>query len=110
MASRIVHDALITPLAGTGDGTILSFEDHLLRRFGSAQVIRLRPGESFRMRRALGDEVWAVLEGAAAFQLEDMRPSSPSAGVVQSLKAESPVRLLVPFEVRMEVSSITETV
>jgi hypothetical protein len=100
-----VHDVLVTPLSTGGPGalSILSFEDHLLRRFGSVQLVRLEPGETFRGLRASADEVWALIEGGAEFHLEDTRPISPTLGVLQLVITEGPTRLLVPFGVRLQV-------
>jgi hypothetical protein len=104
-AGKAVHDVLVTPLPTGGPGalSILSFEDHLLRRFGSAQLVRLEPGETFSGLRASADEVWALIEGGAEFHLEDTRPISPTLGVLQSVVADGPTRLLVPFGVRLRV-------
>ena len=100
-----IHDVLLTPLASAPAGrqAILAFEDHLLRRFGSAEVIRLGPGEAFRVLREKADEIWALLDGAAEFLLEDTRPTSPTLGVKQAVRMDSPARLLVPFGVQLEV-------
>ena len=101
----VIHDVLLTPLstAPAGRQAILAFEDHLLRRFGSAEVVRLGPGEPFRVLREKADEIWALLDGAAEFLLEDTRPTSPTLGVKQAVRMDSPARLLVPFGVQLEV-------
>jgi hypothetical protein len=108
-----IHDALIAPLAPAASGAaslaVLAFEDHLLRRFGSAEVIRLSAGADFQILRAKADEVWALLEGAAGFDLEDTRTFSPTRGAHQVLRVETPTRLLVPFGVRLRIQSTTET-
>jgi len=100
-----IHDVLLTPLssAPAGRQAILAFEDHLLRRFGSAEVVRLGPGETFRVLRGKADEVWALLEGAAEIQLEDQRSTSPTLAVSQAVRMETPTRLLLPFGVRLLV-------
>jgi hypothetical protein len=104
-ATSSIHDVLLTPLTAAADGrqAILGFEDHLLRRFGSAELIRLRPGESFLVLRAMADEIWVLLDGAAEFELTDKRPISPTGGASQSLRMGSSARLLVPFGVRLRV-------
>jgi hypothetical protein len=101
----VIHDVLLTPLssAPAGRQAILAFEDHLLRRFGSAEVVRLGPGQAFRVMREKADEVWALLEGAAEFQLEDQRSTSPTLAVSQAVRMETPTRLLLPFGVRLLV-------
>jgi mannose-6-phosphate isomerase-like protein (cupin superfamily) len=102
-----VHDALVTPLAlgGSGVHAVLSFDDHLLRRFGAAQVVRLDAGDRFRALRVTADEVWVLLEGAAEVRLEDTRPDSPTHDVRQAVALDAPTRLLVPFGVRFEVEA-----
>lgn len=109
-----IHDTLIAPLApapaGAASLAVLAFEDHLLRRFGSTEVIRLTAGADFQILRAKADEVWALLEGAAEFDLEDTRTFSPTCGAHQALHVVTPTRLLVPFGVRMRIQSAAETV
>lgn len=100
-----IHDVVLTPLGSTPDGSraILAFEDHLLRRFGSVELIRLGAGEAFRVLREMADEIWALLDGAADFELTDTRPASPTSGEAQSFHVDSPTRILVPFGVRLRV-------
>ena len=104
-AGAAVHDVLVTtlPTGGPGAQSVLSFEDHLLRRFGSAQLVRLEPGDTFSCLRASADEVWALVEGGAELHLEDTRPISPTLGALQSVIADGPTRVLVPFGVRLRV-------
>ncbi len=63
-----IHDLYLKPLpssAGAGGmrTSILTDQDHLLRRFGLAEAVRLGVGETTGLRlRAVADEVWALLE------------------------------------------------
>jgi len=101
-----IHDVLVTALPGSSSRQpMVAFEDHLLRRFGSAEILRLRSGEVFRVLRTTADEVWVLVEGAAHFRLEDTRSSSPTDGRRQQMRADRPTRLLLPFGVRLEVTA-----
>jgi hypothetical protein len=106
-----IHDALLTPLpsASADRRVILTFEDHLLRRFGTAEIIRLDQGETFQVVRGMADEIWALLDGVAEFELEDTRPDSPTLGASQSIRMDSPARLLVPFGVRLLVRPTSQS-
>lgn len=107
-----IHDALVTPLTPDEDGRlpILAFEDHLLRRFGRVEIVRLNPGLGFRVLRIKADEVWTLIEGSADLRLEDTRAGSPTSGARQSVVAESPTRVLIPFGVRLHVSTASAAV
>jgi hypothetical protein len=105
----MIHDALVTDLApAAGRLPIVSFEDHILRRFGAADILRLSGGEAVRALRASADEVWVLVEGAAHFLLEDTRPDSPTYGLRPHIQASRPTRLLLPFGVRLEVRADPE--
>jgi len=107
----MIRDALVTPLSATRERqAIVAFEDHLLRRFGSAETLRLGGKDVFRVLRATADEVWALVEGAAQFDLEDTRPFSPTAGLRSRIRATTPTRLLLPFGVRLGVRPDPEAV
>jgi hypothetical protein len=100
-----IHDALLTSLASDEAGrlAVVAFEDHLLRRFGRAEILRLRPGEGFAVLRVMADEVWTLIEGSAQLELEDTRAASPTTGARHSTKMDTPARLLLPFGVRLHV-------
>jgi len=103
-----IHDGLVTPLAPSsrpwGEAMpIVAFQDHLLRRFGRTELIRLRDQGEFEGRRRVADEVWALLEGAADVYLEDGRQDSPTRGVRQTQRLDAPTRLLLPFGVHLRI-------
>jgi hypothetical protein len=103
-----IHDGLITPLAPSSRSwgeamPILAFQDHLLRRFGRIELIRLRDEGEFEGRRTVADEVWALVEGAADVLLADERQDSPTRGARQSHRLEAPTRLLLPFGVHLRI-------
>lgn len=58
---------------------LLKDEDHLLRRFGQAEVRQVseQDGEFFTIR-AIADEIWALLDGNANVILIDKRAKSPT--------------------------------
>jgi hypothetical protein len=102
-AELAIHDVLLTPLAPAAAGrqALLAFEDHLLRRFGSLELVRLDPGDTFGVSRRVADEVWILLDGAVHVSLEDTRPSSPTFGSTATMRLQPHHRLLVPFGVRL---------
>lgn len=99
-----IHDVVIHPIEAKADRTpILRRDDHLLRRFGAAEILRLRPGETFSCLRRIADEVWAVLEGEGTLRLEDCRTDSPTTGLSETHRLPASTRILVPFGVRAEI-------
>ncbi len=79
---------------------ILRRSDHLLRCFALAEALQVSPQADPTMRRrALADEVWALLQGAVEFRWHDLRQDSPSQGVQFRLRRDEPTLLLVPFGV-----------
>ncbi len=80
----------------------LSDTDHLLRRFGQAEVRTLAAGQqTAEALRPVADQVWAILTGEVELRLEDRRAGSPSEGQVDvlSLTAAKPQAVLIPFGV-----------
>lgn len=106
-ASLSIHDVVVQPLSpdeiAAHRTTVLRRDDHLLRRFGAAEILRLAPGESLVLQRRVADEVWTLVEGVAGFILKDERPDSPTQGAIESLPLDPAQRLLIPFGVRAEV-------
>ena len=105
-----IHDLVIRPLEprpDPGGGLILPvlrFSDHLLRRFGGAEVLRLRLDHKVQLRvREAADEIWALLDGKAEFIWHDLRPDSPSRDHWQRISLEEPTLALVPFGVAFAV-------
>jgi hypothetical protein len=111
LGTQGIFDAVLAPLTPEADGrlTILAFEDHLLRRFGREEIIRLQPGEAFRILRGRADEVWILVDGSADLDLEDTRAVSPTSGERRSIKIVGPTRLLLPFGVRMDLRAVSPT-
>jgi mannose-6-phosphate isomerase-like protein (cupin superfamily) len=106
-APSLIHDVVVSQLHPE-DGRILALrrDDHLLRRFGAAEILRLNPGQTFGSLRKTADEIWAVLEGEADVRLEDQRPDSPTIGTSDSFRAVPDTRILVPFGVRAELRPV----
>lgn len=107
-----IHDlvALRLPAGPFGRGaerrTALSYSDHLLRRFGQADVVHLeRGGRLERKEEETADEAWALIEGEATFEWEDRRPSSPTAGGTATFAAHEPTTVLVPFGVAFRATA-----
>lgn len=104
-----IHDLFIRPLhIEQGSGGIrlevLKYSDHLLRRFGLAEIIFLESGQ---VRPAalqkVADEVWVLVEGSAQFAWRDLRSSSPTREAAFHLDCDQPTLVLVPFGVEFEV-------
>jgi hypothetical protein len=100
-----IHDLYIRPIEVIEDQGVkrwpaVSDTDHLLRRFGHAEVIRLTDKSKPRMRvREVADEVWALVDGSAEFIWHDLRPGSPSNDRQYSITCDEPTLVLVPFGV-----------
>ena len=59
-ASLSIHDVVVQALSpdetAANRTTVLRRDDHLLRRFGAAEILRLAPGESLDLQRRVADE------------------------------------------------------
>jgi dTDP-4-dehydrorhamnose 3,5-epimerase-like enzyme len=104
-----ISDLYLFPLQlDEGQLALLRRDDHLLRRFGQAEVRRFKAGvqSPFKLR-AVADEVWTPLHGVAQFTLIDLRPASPSENqsLEITLDAEQPQALLVPFGVACSIAT-----
>ena len=74
--------------------------DHLLRRFGQAEVVQAQPGPKTQLRsREIADEVWALIEGKVEFVWHDLRQDSPTYDRWHHLICDKPTLVLVPFGV-----------
>ena len=74
--------------------------DHLLRRFGQAEVVHALPEPHMRLRsREIADEVWALIEGMVEFAWHDLRQYSPTYDRWHHLTCDKPTLVLVPFGV-----------
>ncbi|MEN8240761.1 MAG: hypothetical protein ABFS17_02475 [Chloroflexota bacterium] len=87
---------------------VLSEDDHLLRRFGQLDLVRLQPDTRLSTHRQQGaDEIWVIVSGAVELTLTDMREESPTnqAKMEFSLLEENYQGVLIPFGVKAELSS-----
>jgi hypothetical protein len=107
-----IHDLFITPLevaqvGGTARLRLLGHSDHLLRRFGEAEVLRVQAGTTCGpYLRPIADDLWMLESGEAELFWRDDRLGSPSLGSQHRLLAQSPLLWLVPFGVAFGVRSI----
>ncbi|MFQ5942012.1 MAG: hypothetical protein ACE5JF_00505 [Anaerolineales bacterium] len=107
-----IHDLYIQALEleQNSEGSrlaVLRFSDHLLRRFGLAEIVFLAPEQAqHAVLREFADEVWALVAGAVEFQWQDQRPSSPTLGAAYQLNCDQPTLVLAPFGVEFEVRAI----
>ena len=105
MFEHPIHDMIL--LQRTKEGSpgvnlwpVLSFNDHLLRRFGFIQAIQIEPEHSIRPRvRELADELIFMLDGMITACLKDLRTESRSAGVIFRAALSAGDLLLIPFGV-----------
>jgi hypothetical protein len=100
-----IHDLWFRSIPSDGSNgvnlwTVLGFNDHVLRRFGCLQVIRVEAGEAteFRIRRR-ADEVWSLIEGRVECCWQDLRADSPSRDQIYRAELDLPTAVLVPFGV-----------
>jgi dTDP-4-dehydrorhamnose 3,5-epimerase-like enzyme len=107
-----IHDLLIRTLLLEQDSNgakleVLRYSDHLLRRFGFAEIVflesdQIRPAEL----RKIADEAWALVQGSAQFKWLDRRSSSPTRDATYQLDCDQPTLVLVPFGVEFEVRAV----
>jgi len=82
--------------------------DHLLRRFGSAELVRLDSNAPPRLRlRSVADEVWTLVQGEVVFRWHDLRDGSPSRGRRVDHRARVPTQVFAPFGVAFGVRALT---
>lgn len=108
-----IHDLFIRPLHIEQDSSgatldVIRYSDHLLRRFGFAEIVflesdQVRPAEL----RNLADEIWALVEGNAQFKWLDRRSSSPTCDATYQLDCDQPTLVLVPFGVEFTVQAVS---
>ncbi|HEY69751.1 MAG TPA: hypothetical protein G4O08_04110 [Anaerolineae bacterium] len=110
-----IHDLFTREIAVNKDDsdlhwTVLQATDHLLRRFGLAEVVRAsnnsKPGMKLRM---VADEVWALIEGRVEFVWHDLRTDSPTYGNQHRLSCERPTLVLAPFGVAFGFRPLDKT-
>ncbi len=86
--------------------TALAYKDHLLRRFGSLEVVRLTPGARLEpILREEADEVWVLVEGSADCVFRDLREGSPTSGRGFERTLTQPSRVFLPFGVAIGLSA-----
>jgi hypothetical protein len=93
------------------DGRLVAVgeNDHILRRFGQVDVVRLAPEYKYINHRVgSADEIWVLIEGQAKLVLSDLRDESPTKGIAQeiSLTSENPQAVLIPFGTRAKITSL----
>ncbi|MFV1859660.1 MAG: hypothetical protein ACC647_09970 [Anaerolineales bacterium] len=107
-----IHDLYIRPLDMMQDPEgsrleVLRYSDHLLRRFGLAEVVFVKTGQVRPATlREVADEVWALVEGSVRFSWKDLRSSSPTRGATYELNCDQPTLVLAPFGVEFEVRAV----
>lgn len=100
-----IHDLYIKPILlieepGSTRWPTLCDSDHILRRFGLAEVVRVQPEAPPKVHvREIADEVWALIEGQVEFYWHDLRKNSPTFDSKHRLICELPTLVLVPFGV-----------
>jgi hypothetical protein len=100
-----IHDLFIRQIPIKQEGattrwTALQDGDHLLRRFGLAEVVRAESNHQPSLQvRSVADEVWALLEGQVEFFWHDLRQDSPTHGEEHHTTCENPTLVLAPFGV-----------
>ena len=107
-----IHDLLIRSLHVEQDSNgasleVLRYSDHLLRRFGFAEVVFLESEQSRPvLLRKVADEAWALVEGGVQFRWLDLRSSSPTRDATYQLDCDQPTLVLVPFGVEFTVQAV----
>ncbi|MCW5876864.1 MAG: hypothetical protein KIS85_08275 [Anaerolineales bacterium] len=109
-ADFAIHDLLLFPLQqGEEALTLLSNQQHLLRRFGQLDLLTLHPGAPLDVGlRGEADRFYFALDGRVELQLEDRREHSPTRGaaLALTLDAAEPHGLLLPFGVACTLLAI----
>ena len=107
-----IHDLFAKPLVERASPSdtrlpLLTYRDHLLRRFGLAELVRLEPEAQTETRsRQVADEVWALADGQVEFSWHDLREGSPTQGAQFVLRCDRPTLVLVPFGVAFSVRAL----
>lgn len=111
-AGHPIHDLFIRPLESEARGPgraipLLRYSDHLLRRFGLAEVHHLPANDTFPLEaRPVADELWALISGRVRFDWYDQRADSPTGGAHHQLDCDRPTLVLVPFGVAFAISAL----
>ncbi len=100
-----IHDLYIKTILPIEESGVIRWptlldSDHILRRFGFAEVVRARPESPSKLNvREVADEVWALIEGRVEFHWHDLRQNSPTYDNQHRLIYARPTLMLVPFGV-----------
>jgi dTDP-4-dehydrorhamnose 3,5-epimerase len=107
-----IHDLIVRPIAVVEEPhaqrwIALRETDHILRRFGQAEVLRISPSafSTLHLRRR-ADEVWMLIDGRVEFLWRDMREDSPTFGRTHQITCHEPTQVLVPFGVAFGTRAI----
>ena len=104
-----IHDLHLHPIEAQESGkVVLRYNDHLLRRFGQAELRELAEGtQTDFILRVAADELWAVIDGAVSILLVDLRPNSPTYEKSDTylISVEDNQALLIPFGVAYAMES-----
>jgi dTDP-4-dehydrorhamnose 3,5-epimerase len=109
-----IHDLYIKPIRTKYDRGVTSWmplrdDDHLLRRFGQVEVVRMEPTAPPICRlREVADDLWALIDGSAELRFKDLRAVSPSQGGKFSLHVHESTLALVPFGVGFGIGALEE--
>ncbi len=107
-----IHDLVVRPLQATAHNgeealRLVGYSDHLLRRFGLAELWRLpAEGERPPQVRPIADELWALLGGSVQFRWHDQRADSPTRGAHFELECHQPTLVLAPFGVEFGIRAL----
>jgi hypothetical protein len=109
-----IHDLFIQKLEtieedGRSRLPVLSYDDHLLRRFGYVEMVHIDAMSPKEMQvRAMADEIWALIEGRVRFVWKDLRKTSPTQEETFELIAAEPTLVLAPFGVAFGVEALND--
>lgn len=98
-----IHDLYIKTIQPIEEPGVIRWptlrdSDHILRRFGFAEVVRALPESPLKLTvREVADEVWALCEGKVEFHWHDLRQNSPTHNIQYRLLCDRPTLVLVPF-------------
>ena len=89
---------------------MLTFQDHLLRRFGELELVTKAKGDPQALHiRTRADEIWFLLDGSIHCLMRDLRPGSPSENIELELELSEPSRLLIPFGVAFGWQALSDS-
>ena len=107
-----IHDLFIKKLKTIEENgrtrlPVLGYDDHLLRRFGYVETLRIEPMPVDSLQvRAVADEIWTLMEGKVRFLWKDLRSTSPTQGMSFEIIASEPTLVLAPFGVAFGVEAL----